>query len=109
VLKQFFARYRGTAASDEVSVAVASVAEAMLRLDPKGSRPIVEAATKDGMTKDTAKAKLDQLLAAAPAGEAPKGEAPKGEAPKTPAAKTDGAKTEAPKAPAPAPAPAPKK
>jgi outer membrane protein assembly factor BamB len=86
VLKQFFAMYRGTAASDEVSVAVASVAEAMLRLDAKGTRPMIEAATKDGMTKETAKMKLDQLLAAAPAGEAPK---------------TDGAKTEAPKPPPP--------
>jgi hypothetical protein len=106
VLKQFFAMYRGTAASDEVSIAVASVAEGMLRLDAKGTRPMIEAATTDGMTKETAKMKLDQLLAAAPAGAAPKGEAPKaeppkGEAPKTPAAKTDGGKPEAPKAPAP--------
>lgn len=65
-LKQFFGMYRGTAATDEVAVAVGSVAEAMLRLDPKGSRPIVEAATKDGQTKEVARAKLDQLLAAAP-------------------------------------------
>ncbi|MFO0736997.1 MAG: PQQ-binding-like beta-propeller repeat protein [Labilithrix sp.] len=71
-LKQFFGIYRGTAASDEVAVAVGSVAEAMLRLDPKGSRPVIEAATKDGMTKETAKAKLDQLLAASPSGGEPK-------------------------------------
>ncbi len=65
-LKQFFAMYRGTAASDEVAAAVGSVAEAMLRLDPKGTRAIVEAAARDGMTKEATKAKLDQLLAAAP-------------------------------------------
>lgn len=73
-LKQFFAMYRGTAASDEIGAAVGSAAEAMLRLDPKGSRPIIEAAAKDGMTKESAKAKLDQLLAAsqsAPATPAP--------------------------------------
>lgn len=63
-LKQFFAMYRGTAASDEVGIAVGSVAEAMLRLDPKGTRPIVEAAVGDAMTKESARAKLEQLLAA---------------------------------------------
>lgn len=71
-LKQFFGIYRGTAASDEVAVSVGSVAEAMLRLDPKGSRPIIEAAAKDGMTKETTKTKLDQLLAASPSGGEPK-------------------------------------
>jgi outer membrane protein assembly factor BamB len=63
-LKQFFAMYRGTAATDEVSVAVGSVAEAMLRLDAKGSRPIIDAAVNDGMTKDTVRVKLQQLLQA---------------------------------------------
>ena len=46
-LKQFFAMYRGTAASDEVAVAVGSVAEAMLRLDAEGrARPIIEASRR---------------------------------------------------------------
>jgi len=67
-LKQFFAMYRGTAASDEVGVAVGSVAEAMLRLDPKGSRPIIEAAAHDSMTKEGPKARLEQLLAASGGG-----------------------------------------
>ena len=67
-LKQFFAMYRGTAATDEVGVAVSSVAEARLRLDPKGSRPIIEAAVHDSMTKDAPKAKLEQLLSASGAG-----------------------------------------
>jgi outer membrane protein assembly factor BamB len=65
-LKQFFAMYRGTAASDEVAVAVGSVGEAMLRIDPKGSRPIVEAAVKDAMTLPVAKARLEALLTATP-------------------------------------------
>ncbi|MBX3225701.1 MAG: PQQ-binding-like beta-propeller repeat protein [Labilithrix sp.] len=69
-LKQFFAMYRGTAASDEVGVAVGSVAEAMLRLDPKGSRPIIEAAAKDAMTKEAPRAKLEQLLSASGGGDA---------------------------------------
>jgi outer membrane protein assembly factor BamB len=63
-LKQFFAMYRGTAASDEVGISVGSVAEAMLRLDAKGTRPIIEAAASDSMTKDSTKAKLEQLLSA---------------------------------------------
>ncbi len=70
-LKQFFAMYRGTASSDEVALAVGSVAEAMLRLDAKGSRPMIEAAAKDPMTKEVAKTRLAALLTAAPATAAP--------------------------------------
>ena len=65
-LKQFFAMYRGTAPTDEVAVAVGSVGEAMLRIDPKGSRPIVEAAVKDTMTVPVARARLEALLTATP-------------------------------------------
>ena len=65
-LKQFFAMYRGTAPTDEVAVAVGSVGAAMLRIDPKGSRPIVEAAVKDTMTVPVARARLEALLTAAP-------------------------------------------
>lgn len=66
VIKQFFAMYRGTAPTDEVAVAAASAAEAMLRIDPKGSRPIVEAAFKDAATVPVTKARLEALLAASP-------------------------------------------
>ncbi|HVJ94589.1 MAG TPA: PQQ-binding-like beta-propeller repeat protein [Labilithrix sp.] len=66
-LKAFFAMYRGTASTDEVALAVASVGEALLRIDPKGSRPILEAAVSDGMTVPVAKAKLEAVLAAASA------------------------------------------
>jgi outer membrane protein assembly factor BamB len=69
-LKQFFAMYRGTAPTDEVAVAVGFVAEAMLRIDPKGSRPIIEAAAKDTMTVPVVRARLDALLSAAPAAQA---------------------------------------
>jgi outer membrane protein assembly factor BamB len=65
-LKQFFAMYRGTAPTDEVAVAAASAAEAMLRIDPKGSRPIVDAAAKDSMTLPVVRARLEALLTAAP-------------------------------------------
>lgn len=63
-LRQFFAMYRGTAASDELSAAVGSVAEAMLRIDPKSARPTIEAAAKDPMTRPLVKEHLDKLLAA---------------------------------------------
>ncbi len=77
-LKQFFAMYRGTAPTDEVGVAVGSIGEAMLRIDPKGSRPIVEAAVKDTMTVPVARARLEALLTAAPdkGGDKPAGDKP---------------------------------
>lgn len=68
-LKQFFAAYRGTAESDEIALAVASVGEALLRLDPKDGRATVEAASKDSMTVPLARTRLESLLTAAPAGE----------------------------------------
>jgi outer membrane protein assembly factor BamB len=63
-LKQFFGMYRAAAPSEEIAVAVGSVAEAMLRIDPKTSRPIVDAASKDAMTNDVTKTRLEALLAA---------------------------------------------
>ena len=83
-LKQFFAMYRGTAPTDEVAVAVGSVAEAMLRIDPKGARPIVEAASKDSMTHPVVRARIEALLTAVPSkGEAakPAGDKPAGDKP----------------------------
>jgi outer membrane protein assembly factor BamB len=66
-LKQFFAMYRGTAPTDEVAVAVGSAAEALLRIDAKANRPVVEAAAKDSMTVAVARTRLDALLSATPA------------------------------------------
>lgn len=65
-LRQFFAMYRGTAPTDEVAVAVGSIGEAMLRIDARASRPIVEAAVNDTMTVPVARARLEALLAAVP-------------------------------------------
>lgn len=69
-LKQFFTMYRGTAGSEPVAYAVASAGEALLRLDAKDSRPVVEAAAKDPMTVEVARARLEALLTASP-GEKP--------------------------------------
>lgn len=63
-LRQFYGMYRGTAGAEEVGLAVASVAEAMLRLDPKGARATIDASMKDSMTNSTTRQRLDALLAA---------------------------------------------
>lgn len=62
--KQFFSMYRGTADNDEVAIAAASIAEAMLRVDPKGSRHMVEAAAHDPMTVSVTRERLNALLTA---------------------------------------------
>lgn len=62
-LKQFFGMYRGTAPADEVAIAVASVGAAMLRIDPKGSRALIESATNDAITVPVARARLTAILA----------------------------------------------
>ena len=49
-LEQFFAMYRATAANDDLAAAVASVARALVRLDPKKGRARVEFALKDSQT-----------------------------------------------------------
>lgn len=65
-LRQFFAMYRGTAQTDELALAVVSVGAALLRLDPKDGRAMVEEAVKDPGTVETARARLEALLAGAP-------------------------------------------
>jgi hypothetical protein len=65
-LRHFFTMYRGTAESDEIGLAVASAAEAMLRLDPKDSRALIDHAAKDPTTVAIARARLEALLAASP-------------------------------------------
>ncbi len=66
-LRQFFTMYRGTAPSDEVALAVASIGEALLRLDAKDGRALVESAVKDATTSPVARARLEALLTAEPA------------------------------------------
>ena len=63
-LVRFFAMYRGTAESDELGLAVASAAEAILRLDPKEGRALVEHAAKDPTTVSIARPRLTALLTA---------------------------------------------
>jgi outer membrane protein assembly factor BamB len=63
-LRQFFAMYRATAMGDEMPVAVARVAEALMRLDVKSGRTTVEAASKDGMTSGDVRDRLAAMLAA---------------------------------------------
>ena len=66
-LKQFFSMYRASAPNDDLAHAVGSVAEAMLRIDRKGARPIIESAMKDAMTVSGTRTRLESLIAAVPA------------------------------------------
>ncbi|MBS2014667.1 MAG: PQQ-binding-like beta-propeller repeat protein [Deltaproteobacteria bacterium] len=68
-LRQFFAMYRSTAESEDIALAVASVGEALLRIDPKEGRALVEAAAKDNATVPAAKSRLEALLTASKADE----------------------------------------
>jgi len=63
-LKHFFAMYRASAESEDVALAVASVGEALLRIDPKDGRAIVESAAKDATTAPAARSRLEALLTA---------------------------------------------
>jgi outer membrane protein assembly factor BamB len=63
-LLHFFAMYRGTAESEDLGLAVASAGEAILRLDPKDGRALVEHAAKDPTTVAIARPRLEALLAA---------------------------------------------
>jgi outer membrane protein assembly factor BamB len=63
-LRRFFAMYRGTGENEELGHAVASTGEAILRLDPKDGRALIETASKDPMTVASARSRLDALLSA---------------------------------------------
>jgi outer membrane protein assembly factor BamB len=65
-LRHFFAMYRGTAESEEVGLAVASVGQAILRLDPKDGRVLVDRAAKDATTVPIARTRLEALLTSSP-------------------------------------------
>jgi outer membrane protein assembly factor BamB len=84
-LRHFFAMYRSTAESDEIALAVASAGEAILRLDPKDGRAMIERASKDATTVTVARTRLEALLTATPekpadkpAGDKPAGDKPAG-------------------------------
>ncbi len=62
-LKQFFAVYRGTAENEEIVSAVTSAAAAILRLDPKEGRVLLEGAAKDPNTVEAARGRLEAVLA----------------------------------------------
>ena len=64
ILLRFFAMYRGTAETEDIGLAVASAGEAILRLDPKDGRALVERAAKDPTTIASARPRLEALLAA---------------------------------------------
>jgi outer membrane protein assembly factor BamB len=78
-VRHFFTMYRGTAENDDVGQAVASAGEALLRLDPKDGRVLVEQAAKDPSTVAIARTRLEALLAASP--EKPAGDKPAGDKP----------------------------
>jgi outer membrane protein assembly factor BamB len=61
-LRQFLAMYRGSASSEELGRAVASVAAALLRLDPKDGRALVAQAARDPATVEAVRAQLLALL-----------------------------------------------
>jgi outer membrane protein assembly factor BamB len=63
--RQFFGMYRGSAPNEDLASAVGSIAEAMLRVDPKGSRAIIESALNDSNTALPVHSRLDTLLSAA--------------------------------------------
>jgi outer membrane protein assembly factor BamB len=61
-LRSFFSMYRASASSEELARAVGSVAEALLRLEPKTSRPMIEQAASDAMTTPEVRARLEAAL-----------------------------------------------
>jgi len=61
-LEQFFAMYRATATNDDIAEAVASVARALARLDPKKGRARIDAALKDAETAALVTPKLQSVV-----------------------------------------------
>ncbi len=66
IMRQFFAMYRASAETEDIGLAVASVGEAILRLDPKDGRALVDRAAKDPTTVTSARTRLEALLTASP-------------------------------------------
>jgi outer membrane protein assembly factor BamB len=64
-LKQFFGMYRATADDDDIAAAVVSVGQALMTVDDKGGRAMVEAAAADASTVPYARERLQAIARAA--------------------------------------------
>lgn len=62
-LRHFLAMYRAAAEDEDVESACVDVARALVRIDAKGGRAVVERAAKDPLTSEGLRAKLAPLLA----------------------------------------------
>jgi len=62
VMRQFFAMYRASADTDDLALAVVAVGKALLALDGKTGRALVEAAARDPDTVATVKQRLEAAL-----------------------------------------------
>ena len=70
-LRTFFMLYRASAETEDMAAAVASVAQTLLKLDPKDGRALLTDAAKDPLTTALVKGKLEAILAAEPTPAAP--------------------------------------
>lgn len=81
-MKEFFGLYRAAAESDDISAAVVSIGESILRLGGKDGRAMIDQALADPMTSPFAKARLESVVQAVDAEKTEKGAATT--TPKTP-------------------------
>jgi outer membrane protein assembly factor BamB len=63
-MRQFFGMYRASAEDEDVAAAVVSIGEALMALDGKAGRAMVDAAIKDAMTAPYVKERLDAIAKA---------------------------------------------
>jgi outer membrane protein assembly factor BamB len=70
-LRTFFMMYRAGSESEDMAIATATVAQTILKLDPKDGRTLLTDAAKDPFTTVSVKNKLEAILAAEPAPAAP--------------------------------------
>jgi outer membrane protein assembly factor BamB len=61
-LRQFFGMYRASAANDDIASAVVSVGQALIAVEPKTGRTLVEEAAKDAQTVPYVRDHLQTLL-----------------------------------------------
>jgi outer membrane protein assembly factor BamB len=64
-LRQFFGMYRATAEGDDIAAAVVSVGQALMVVDDKGGRALVEAAAANATTVPYSRERLQAMLSAA--------------------------------------------
>jgi outer membrane protein assembly factor BamB len=63
-LRQFFGMYRATAEGDDIAAAVVSVGQALMAVDDKGGRALVEAAAANASTVPYSRERLQAMLSA---------------------------------------------